>query len=138
MLFICAGGAYFGYTRLFEDRFAIVLVNAPRQQIKVEQGSKRFPLLASMYMPEDCGTDNSADTGEDLLIPLSGRNVRRSDHGEGLEGLYELLSREKLNVKSYGSTKTNPEFEAKILKELFAGKQLTIPPRSTVVISNKK
>lgn len=138
MLFICAGGAYFGYTRLYEDRFAIVLVNASRQQIKVEQGSMLFPLLASMYMPEDCGTDNSADTGEDLLIPLSGRNVRRSDHGEGLEGLYELLSREKLIVKSYGSTKTNPDFEAKILKELFAGKQLTIPPRSTVVISNKK
>ncbi|MGN0914987.1 MAG: alpha-amylase family glycosyl hydrolase [Succinivibrio sp.] len=138
MLFICSGGAYFGYLRLYEDRFSIVFVNASRQQVKVEQGSMLFPLLSTMFMPEDCGTDDSEDTGEDLLIPLSGRNVRRVDHGEGLEGLYEMLSREKLAVKVYGSVRTSAEFEQKFLKELCSAKNIVLPPRSTVVISNSK
>lgn len=115
-----------------------MLVNASRQQVKVEQGSALFPLLAATYMPEDCGSDDTEDSGEDLLIPLSGRNVRRYDHGEGLEGLYEMLAREKLSVHSYGATRTSPEFEEKFLKELTAGKTMTIPPRSTVVVSNDK
>lgn len=138
MLFITAGGAYFGYIRLYNDRFSIVLCNASRQQVKVEQGSMLFPVLAAMFMPEDCGTDDSEDSGESLLIPLSGRNVRRYDHGEGLEVLYEMLSREQLKVYSYGATRTSPEFEEKILKELNNGKNITIPPRSTVIICNTK
>lgn len=138
MLFICAGGAYFGYIRLFENRFSIVLVNASRQQVKIEQGSMLFPLLAAIYMPEDCGSDDSADSGEDLLIPLSGRNVRRYDHGGGLEGLYDMLARETISVKSYGATRTSPEYEEKFLKELTQGKTITIPPRSTVIAGNIK
>ena len=138
MIFISAGGAYFAYMRLYRDRFSIVLVNASRQQVKFEQGSILFPLLASMYMPEDCGSDNAEDSGEDLLIPLSGRNVRRYDHAEGLEGLYEMLGREKLAVYSYGATRTSKEFEEKFIKELIAGKNMTIPPRSTVIVSNLK
>lgn len=138
MIFFCAGGAYFGFIRLYDTRFSIVLVNASRQQVKVEQGSALFPLLAATYMPEDCGSDDTEDSGEDLLIPLSGRNVRRYDHGEGLEGLYEMLAREKLSVHSYGATRTSPEFEEKFLKELTAGKSMTIPPRSTVVVTNNK
>lgn len=137
MLFFCAGGSYFGYFRLYANRFAMVLVNASKQQVKIEQGSALFPLLAAIYMPEDCGSDDTEDSGEDLLIPLSGRNVRRVDHGEGLEGLYDMLSREKLSVNAYGATRSSPEYEEKLLKELFAGKSLTIPPRSTVVVTNK-
>ena len=57
---------------------------------------------------------------------------------ESLEGLYEMLAREKLSVHSYGATRTSPEFEEKFLKELTAGKTMTIPPRSTVVVSNDK
>lgn len=138
MLFICAGGSHFGYLRLYNNRFSIVLVNASRQQVKVEQGSMLFPLLAAIYMPEDCGADDAEDTGEDLLIPLSGKNVRRYDHGEGLEALYEMLAREKLQVHCYGSTRTSSEFEDKFIKELTAGKTLTIPPRSTVIVDNIK
>lgn len=138
MLFILSGGAHFAYIRLFENRFAIVLVNASRQQVKVEQGSILFPLLAAIYMPEDCNSDDSKDSGEDLLIPLSGRNVRRSDHGEGLEALYEMLSRETLRVYSYGATRSSQEFEDKFKKELTTGKTITIPPRSTVIVSNQK
>ncbi len=136
MIFIASGGAYFVYMRLYKNRFSIILVNASRQQVKFEQGSMLFPLLASMYMPEDCGGDDAEDSGEDLLIPLSGRNVRRNDHGEGLEGLYEMLGREKLNVYSYGYNRTSKEYEEKFLKELTLGKNMTIPPRSTVIVSN--
>ena len=138
MLFITAGGAHFGYIRLYNDRFSIVLCNASKQQVKFEQGSMLFPVLAALYMPEDCGTDDSEDSGESLLIPLSGRNVRRIDHGEGLEALYEMLSREHFKVYSYGATRTSPEFEEKCLKELINGKNITIPPRSTVIICNEK
>ena len=49
-----------------------------------------------------------------------------------------MLAREKLSVHSYGATRTSPEFEEKFLKELTAGKTMTIPPRSTVVVSNDK
>jgi len=137
MIFIAAGGAHFAYMRLYKNRFSIVMVNAGKQQVKFEQGSMLFPLLACIYMPEDCGNDNEDDSGEKLLIPLSGRNVRRYDHGEGLEGLYEMLSREEMTVKVYGNTKNSMEFEEKCIKELTSGKHLTIPPRSTVIISNK-
>ena len=138
MLFVCAGGSYFGFIRLYENRFSIVFVNASKQQVKVEQGSMLFPLLAAIYMPDDCGNDDTQDTGEDLLIPLSGRNVRRVDHGEGLEGLYAMLARETIKVHCYGATRSSKEFEEKFLKELSNGKTITIPPRSTVIVSNQK
>lgn len=142
LVFICAGGAYFGYIRMYEDRFGIVLVNASRQAVKIEQGSVMFPLLSSMYLPTDVtlnAEDQSAGDGpESLLIPLSGRNVRRTDHGEGLEALYELLSRETLTVSSFGQNKNSPEYSATLLNELTTGKTLTLPARSTVVISNVK
>ena len=138
MLFVCAGGSYFGFIRLYENRFSIVFVNASKQQVKVEQGSMLFPLLAAIYMPDDCGNDDTQDSGEDLLIPLSGRNVRRVDHGEGLEGLYAMLARETIRVHSYGATRSSKEFEEKFLKELSNGKTITIPPRSTVIVSNQK
>ena len=135
--FICAGGAYFGFVRLYNNRFSLVLVNASRQAVKLEQGSMLLPLLAAMYLPTD-GQDKdlSADTGESLLIPLSGRNVRRTDHGEGLEALYELLSREDLKVCAYGLTSTSEEYEKKCIAELTAGKTLTLPARTTVVVNN--
>ncbi len=137
MVFICAGGAYFGFIRLYDRRFSIVLVNVSRTQVKIEQGSILFPLLAAMYMPGDCtAADNDSDTGEDLLIPLSGRNVRRTDMGEGLEALYDMLSRETLKVRSYGATRTSAAFEQKFVKELTQGKTLTLPARSTVIVNN--
>ena len=136
MVFINAGGAHFAYIRIYDNRFSIVFVNAARTQIKVEQGSMLFPLLAAMYLPEDCHEDNAEDSGESLLIPLSGRNVRRVDHGEGLEVLYEMLSRENLSVRCYGATRTNEEFEKKFLKELTSNKHITIPARTTVIVNN--
>ncbi|HAR80756.1 MAG TPA: hypothetical protein DCR21_07995 [Succinivibrionaceae bacterium] len=139
MVFITAGGAYFGFCRLYDSNFSIVLVNASRQQVKIDQESILFPLLAAIYMPDDCeDKDSSEDHEETLLIPLSGRNVRRTDHGEGLEGLYDMLSREKLYVRSYGATRTSPELESRIIKELVAGHHLTMPARSTVIINNKR
>ncbi len=135
-IFITAGGAHFGYIRLFGDRFSIVFVNVSHQQVKVPQGSILFPLLAALYMPEDCKTDNSEDGGETLLIPLSGRNVRRTDHGEGLDALYDMLGREKLEVYSYGATKTSDEYSQKFIKELCQGRAITIPSRTTVIVSN--
>ena len=137
LIFICAGGAYFGYMRIYTDRFAIVLTNASRQNVKIEQGSILFPLLVSMYLPTDSiNNDEGEDSGETLLIPLSGRNVRRTDHGEGLEALYELLSREKLTVSSYGFNKNTQEFAQSFIKELTEGKTLTLPARTTVVVNN--
>ena len=136
MVFINAGGAHFAYIRIYDNRFSIVFVNAARTQIKVEQGSMLFPLLAAMYLPEDCHEDDAEDSGESLLIPLSGRNVRRIDHGEGLEVLYEMLSRENLSVRCYGATRTNEEFEKKFLKELTSNKHITIPARTTVIVNN--
>ena len=49
-----------------------------------------------------------------------------------------MLSREHFKVYSYGATRTSPEFEEKCLKELINGKNITIPPRSTVIICNEK
>ena len=89
-------------------------------------------------MPEDCSDDDTADSGETLLIPLSGRNVRRVDHGEGLEALYEMLSREKLSVRCYGATRTSEEFEKKFLKDLTSTKNITIPARTAVIVNNSK
>lgn len=137
LVFICAGGAYFGYIRLYQNRFAIVLVNASRQTVKIEQGSILFPLLAAMYLPSDAiTTDDISDSGESLLIPLSGRNVRRTDHGEGLEGLYEMLAREKLQVSAFGFTKSSDEFTKAFLEELTQGRTITIPARTTIVVNN--
>ena len=137
LVFICAGGAYFGYIRLYQDRFSIVLVNASRQSVKIEQGSILFPLLAAMYLPDDAVTsDECADSGESLLIPLSGRNVRRTDHGEGLEALYELLSRENLQVSAYGQTSSSEDFSKAFISELTAGKTITMPARTTVIVNN--
>lgn len=136
MVFICAGGAHFGFIRLFDNRFCITLVNASRQQLKVEQGSMLLPLLAAMYLPEDCQEDTTSDGGETLLIPLSGRNVRRTDHGEGLEALYGMLSRENLSVHCYGATRSNREFEGKFIHELTCARPLTLPARSTVIVNN--
>lgn len=138
MVFLSAGGAHFGFIRLYDHRFCITLVNASRTQVRIEQGSVLFPLLAAMYLPEDCQEDKTEikDDGETLLIPLSGRNVRRTDHGEGLEALYEMLSRETLTVWSYGATRTSQDFEQKTIKELTQGKYITFPARSTVIISN--
>lgn len=138
MLFINAGGAHFAFIRIYDNRFSIVFVNASRTQVKIEQGSMLFPLLAAMYMPEDCHDDDTADSGETLLIPLSGRNVRRVDHGEGLEALYEMLSREKLSVQCYGATRTNEEFEKRFLKELTSSKSITIPARTAVIVNNSE
>ena len=138
LVFICAGGAYFGFIRLYENRFAIVLVNASRQNVKVEQGSILFPLLAALYLPSDAiAADEGEDSGESLLIPLSGRNVRRTDHGEGLEGLYEFLSRENLTVNVYGQQKQTDAYAQGFTAELTAGHTLTIPPRSTVIVCNQ-
>ncbi len=136
MLFVNAGGAHFAYIRIFDTRFAIVFVNVSRTQVKIEQGSMLFPLLAAMYLPEDCREDDSDDSGETLLIPLSGRNVRRVDHGEGLEALYEMLSREELTVHSYGATRNSEEFTKRFLRELTQGKSVTIPARSTVIVNS--
>ena len=140
LVFITSGGAYFGYIRLYNDRFSIVLVNASRQAMKIEQGSILFPLLAAMYLPDDntADSDNNADSGESLLIPLSGRNIRRTDHGEGLEALYDLLSKEKLSVSCFGLTKSSDEFSENFIKELVAGKTITMPARTTVIINNEK
>ncbi|WP_277296623.1 alpha-amylase family glycosyl hydrolase [Succinatimonas hippei] len=140
LVFITSGGAYFGYIRLYNDRFSIVLVNASRQAMKIEQGSILFPLLAAMYLPDDntADSDNNADSGESLLIPLSGRNIRRTDHGEGLEALYDLLSKEKLSVSCFGLTKSSEEFSENFIKELVAGKTITMPARTTVIINNEK
>ena len=138
LVFITAGGAHFGYIRLYNNRFSIVLVNANRQTVKIEQGSILFPLLAAMYLPDDnTATDNGEDNGDGLLIPLSGRNVRRTDHGEGLEALYELLSKEKLIVSCFGQTKSSDDFSQSFISELVAGKTITIPARTTVVINNE-
>ncbi|MCR5535821.1 MAG: hypothetical protein K6F05_00225 [Succinivibrio sp.] len=138
MVFFSAGGSHIGFLRLYDHRFCITMVNVSRTQVKIEQGSALFPLLAAMYLPEDCQEDLSEihDQGETLLIPLSGRNVRRTDHGEGLEALYEMLSREQLAVYSYGATRTSKDFEGRLLKELTQGKTITFPARSTVIISN--
>ncbi len=137
-IFITAGGAYFGYVRLFNDRFSIVLVNSSRQAVKIEQGSILMPLLAAMYLPSDAAQkDYSDDSGESLLIPLSGRNVRRTDHGEGLEALFELLSRENLKVFCYGQTSGSAALEKEFIKELTQGKTITIPARSTVIVNNE-
>ncbi len=137
LVFICAGGAYFGYIRLYQHRFALVLVNAGRQNAKFEQGSILFPLLAALYPPTDnTQSYTGEDSGENLLIPLSGRNVRRTDHGEGLEGLYEMLAHENLQLKVYGQQKQTEEYATSFLTELTAGKSITIPPRSTVIVSN--
>lgn len=137
LVFITAGGAHFGYIRMYNDRFSIVLVNASRQSVKIEQGSILFPLLAAMYLPTDSiNNDDFEDTGDSLLIPLSGRNVRRTDHGEGLEALYELLSREKLTVRSFGYNEDSDEFSKAFIKELTEGHTLTLPARTTVVVNN--
>lgn len=137
LVFICAGGAYFGYIRQYQNRFAIVLVNASRQSVKIEQGSILFPLLSAMYLPSDAAAENAGtDSGESLLIPLSGRNVRRTDHGEGLEGLYDMLARENLQVTAFGFTKNTDKFRQEFAAELTAGHTLTIPARSTIVVNN--
>ncbi len=140
-VFITSGGAYFGFIRLYDIRFSLVLVNASRQAMRLEQGSMLFPLLAAMYLPTDSinpeGTDE-ADSGENMLIPLSGRNVRRSDHGEGLETLYELLAREKLQVYCFGLTRSSPEFAKDFIAEQTAGKTITMPARSTVIVNNSE
>lgn len=138
MVFISAGGADFGFIRIYHHRFSIVFVNASHQQVKLVQGSRFFPLLAAMYLPADGHEDDSTDSGEDLLIPLSGRNVRRTDHGEGLQALYEMLSREKLSICCYGAVKSTEEFRTKFEQELCSGKPLTLPARSTVVINNQE
>ncbi len=136
-VFILAGISHFGYVRLYNDRFCLVLVNAGRQSVKVEQGSCLLPLLAAMYLPSDSEQiDESEDSGEDLLIPLSGRNVRRTDRGEGLEALYELLGREDLKVNCYGLAPATDEFKEKFLKELIEGKTLSLPARTAVVVNN--
>ena len=137
-VFITSGGAHFGFIRLYNNRFSLVLVNVARQAINIDQGSMLLPLLAALYLPTDLeGQDDSEDTGESLLIPLSGRNVRRTDHGEGLEALYELLAREDLKVYSFGLTMSSDEFQEKFIKELTQGKTLTIPARSTVIVNNQ-
>lgn len=138
LVFICAGGAYFGYIRLYQNRFSVVFVNASRQPMKIDQGSMLFPLLAAIYLPKDSSeTDKHKDSGENILIPLSGRNIRRTDHGEGLEGLYELLARENLSAYIFGQNKDAQEFEREFLAEFTAGKTITMPPRSTVIVNNK-
>lgn len=136
MVFIAAGGAYFGFIRIFERRFSIVFVNASHQQVKLPQGSILFPLLSAMYLPDDCREDDAKDSGETLLIPLSGRNVRRTDHGEGLSALYEMLAREELEVNCYGATRTTDELAEKFVKELCSGKTITLPSRSTLIFNN--
>ena len=70
------------------------------------------------------------------LFLCQGRNVRRTNYGEGLEALYELLSREKLTVSSYGFNKNTQEFAQSFIKELTEGKTLTLPARTTVVVNN--
>ena len=67
-----------------------------------------------------------------------GRNIRRTDHGEGLEALYDLLSKEKLSVSCFGLTKSSEEFSESFIKELVAGKTITMPARTTVIINNEK
>ncbi len=139
LVFICAGGAYFGFIRLYQNRFSMVLVNAARQSVKIEQGSILFPLLAALYLPDDAiQADDGEDSGESLLIPLSGRNVRRTDHGEGLEALYEMLSRESLQLAVYGQQKPTESFTQSFLTELTAGHSLTLPARSTVIVNNRE
>ena len=81
--------------------------------MKIEQGSILFPLLAAMYLPD-------------------------ADHGEGLEALYDLLSKEKLSVSCFGLTKSSDEFSANFIKELVAGKTITMPARTTVIINNEE
>lgn len=136
MVFITSGGAYFGYIRIFGHRFSLVFVNSSHQQVKVQQGSILFPLLAALYLPDDCKADDAEDSGESLLIPLSGRNVRRTDHGEGMDALFDMLGRESLDVRCYGGTRTSDEFQEKFIKELCAGRIITIPSRTTVVVNN--
>lgn len=137
LIFIASGGAYFIYIRLFQNRFSVIFVNASRQAMTIEQGSIMFPLLAAMYLPTDSQqSGQQQDNGETILIPLSGRNVRRTDRGEGLEALYELLAREKLSVNSFGFNKDSEKFTKDFLKELTAGKTITMPARSTVVVNN--
>ena len=63
--------------------------------------------------------------------------IRRTDHGEGLEGLYELLARENLSAYIFGQNKDAQEFEREFLAEFTAGKTITMPPRSTVIVNNK-
>ena len=135
-VFVCAGGAYFGFIRLFGHRFSLVLVNVSHQQVKIQQGSMLFPLLAALYLPDDCKADNTEDSGENLLIPLSGRNVRRTDHGEGMDTLYDMLGRESLEVRCYGATRTSEEHSQKFIKELCSGRAITVPSRTTVIVSN--
>lgn len=137
LVFICAGGAYFGYIRLYQNRFSVVFVNASRQAMTIDQGSILFPLLAAIYLPKDVNdADEQNDSGENILIPLSGRNIRRTDHGEGLEALYELLAREKLTVYAFGQTKSSESFTQSFLEEFTAGKTITMPARTTVIINN--
>lgn len=137
LVFIASGGAYFAYIRMFNNRFSIVFVNASRQAMKLEQGSMLFPLFASMYFQNkgELSSDYE-DTKENLLIPLSGKNIRRTDHGEGLEGLYKLLSKENLSVHSYGLNKNTDKFFKEFLVELLEGKTITMPARTTVIINN--
>lgn len=138
MVFIASGGAYFAFIRLYDRRFSIVFVNASHQQVHIQQESMLFPLLCAMYLPDDCREDHSSDSGETLLIPLSGRNVRRTDHGEGLDSLYEMLGRETLSVSCYGATRTSDELQQKFIKELCSGRALTVPSRSTLIVSNSE
>ena len=49
-----------------------------------------------------------------------------------------MLARETIKVHCYGATRSSKEFEEKFLKELSNGKTITIPPRSTVIVSNQK
>lgn len=136
-IFISSGGSYFAYTRLYGNSFALIFVNVSRQNVKIDQGSILFPLLSCMYLPEDAiENDNSDDQGDSLLIPLSGKNVRRTDRGEGLEALYELLSRETLEVFSFGLKSSSDEFKEEFSKELIAGKTITMPARSCVIVKN--
>ena len=138
MVFIAAGGAYFAFIRIYGRRFSIVFVNASHQQVHLPQGSMLFPLLCAMYLPDDCSEDHSSDSGETLLIPLSGRNVRRTDHGEGLDALYEMLGRETLKVSCYGATRSSEDLQRRFIKDLCAGRTLTLPSRSTLIVCNSK
>ena len=115
-------------------------INMRVRESGIEQRELEHDTALEHCLPDDntADSDNNADSGESLLIPLSGRNIRRTDHGEGLEALYDLLSKEKLSVSCFGLTKSSDEFSANFIKELVAGKTITMPARTTVIINNEE
>ncbi|MCR5084815.1 MAG: hypothetical protein K6A65_04870 [Succinivibrionaceae bacterium] len=134
-IFIAAGGAHFAFLRIYDKSFALVLTNAGRSQVRIEQGSMLLPLFCALYVDKgEVRAGQGAPGGADLLIPLSGRNVRRVDLGEGLEPFYEALGQESLRLECFGAAEWDEAARGAFLGELLGGQSITVPPRSTVVL----